>query len=121
MNARSRLNLTRLTWPMLCAAACLASTAPAVAGDADTGAVPRVTVYYGDLNLQKSESVATLYRRIERAAKRVCARPNAGDLRQIQAARQCAREAIDRAVVTVDMPALAQYAMRTRTRALVSG
>jgi UrcA family protein len=110
MNARSRLNLKPLTLSVLCATACLASSATVLARNADTNDVPRVTVYYGDLNLQRPASVASLYRRIERAAKRVCARPNAIELRQVYAARKCTEEAIDRAVISINMPTLAQYA-----------
>lgn len=112
MNARSALNIKHLTWPLLCAAACLASTAPAMAADPETGDVPSVTVYYGDLNLQQPASVATLYQRIRRAAERVCARTNDRDLRQTHAARKCAEQSIDRAVVSIDMPTLARYAAR---------
>ncbi|GFE80203.1 hypothetical protein GCM10011487_22030 [Steroidobacter agaridevorans] len=110
MNARSRLNLKQLTLSVLCATACLASTATVSAGNASPNDVPRVTVYYGDLNLQQPASVVSLYRRIERAAKRVCARPNGRDLQQVYAARKCAEEAIDRAVLSINMPTLAQYA-----------
>jgi UrcA family protein len=114
MNARFRLNLKQLTLSVLCATACLASTATVSARPND---VPRVTVYYGDLNLQRPAAVASLYRRIERAAKRVCARPNARDLGQVYAARKCTAEAIDRAVVGINMPTLAQYAAGASTSA----
>jgi UrcA family protein len=116
MNARSCLNLSRLTWPILCATACLACASTVLAADASPGDVPSVTVYYGDLNLQKTEGVASLYRRIQRAADRVCARTNSRDLRQIQATRKCTDEAIDRAVVSVNMPALDRYAARSKAR-----
>jgi len=120
MNICSRPNLKQLTLSILCAAACLASTATVLAGDAGMHDVPRVTVYYGDLNLQQPASAASLYRRIERAAKRVCARPNAIELRHVYTARKCTEEAINRAVGSINMPTLAQYVARTKAGASAS-
>lgn len=113
------MSLKKLALPVLCATACLASTATVHAGNVDKRAVPSVTVFYGDLNLQRPASIASLYHRIKRAAERVCARPNGRDLAQAYAANKCTEEAIERAVGSSNMPSLAQYA-RTKAGASAS-
>lgn len=109
--------LSRLTWPILSVAACLACAQTAIGEEQERTDVPSVKVYYGDLNLQRDEAVASLYRRIQRAAERVCERPNERAVQQIYATRKCAETAIERAVVSINMPALSKYAARTKASA----
>ena len=113
MNARSNRLAATLAGSMLCAAACLAGQ-PAVA---EESGVPTVKVYYGDLNLQRPASIVSLYRRIERAAERVCIRNNSRAVQQAHSARACTDQAIDRAIVSINMPALAKHASEIRARA----
>jgi UrcA family protein len=109
--------LSRLIWPILSAAACLACAQTAMAAEPERTDVPSVKVYYGDLNLQRDEAVASLYRRIERAAERVCERPNERAVQQIYATRKCTETAIERAVASINMPALTRHAARTKASA----
>jgi UrcA family protein len=73
-------------------------------------------VHYGDLNLQRDEGVATLYRRIQVAAKSVCTQMNSAMPQVVQRARLCASDATSRAVAKVGLEALSTlHAARTQT------
>ena len=81
-----------------------ASTAPA-GEDAR-----RVTVRFDDLNLEQPAGVAALYRRVRLAAKHVCdgsERPGSPII-SVEL-RACVAQAVERAVVSVDRPALTAY------------
>lgn len=68
-----------------------------------------VTVRYGDLNLNSKAGAEAMVRRIESAANMVCRMPNTlSDLRANMVARACVRETIDRTMVAIDMPMVAQ-------------
>jgi UrcA family protein len=81
-------------------------TAAAYAADADYD-IPKQVVKFGDLNVSSSAGAATLYRRIQRAAERVCGGPL--DVRELSIAvrsKACIAQAIERAVKDVHTPAL---------------
>ncbi len=63
-------------------------------------------VSYGDLNLQRDDGVAVLYRRIQVAANKVCTQVNGRMPQVIQRERECAADATSRAVAKVGVPAL---------------
>jgi UrcA family protein len=67
---------------------------------------PAKTVSYGDLNLQRHEGIATLYRRIQTAANLVCSQVNERPPQVALRIRDCASSATTRAVSEVGMPAL---------------
>ena len=70
----------------------------------------RITVQFGELNLEQPAGAATLYRRIRGAAERVCGEPRETGSRMIQPEwRQCVAQAVARAVVTLDRPTLTAY------------
>lgn len=78
----------------------------ALAGD---DAPPRKVVAYPDLNLNSTAGVATLYRRIERAAAEVCNLPhNARQLKLAHEIKACRNEAVDRAVREANLSALSE-------------
>jgi len=58
-------------------------------------APPQSTVFFRDLDLQKSADVETLNLRIERAARRVCVALDGWSLRERAAFNQCVIVAID--------------------------
>lgn len=66
---------------------------------------PMQAVSYADLNLKSSVGVAKLYRRIQRAAEKVCKFPPAV-LALVEQREACKARATDRAVVQVGVPAL---------------
>jgi UrcA family protein len=68
--------------------------------------LPAKTVSYGDLNLQRHEGVATLYRRIQTAANLVCSQVNERPPQIALRLRHCASDATTRAVSEVGVPAL---------------
>jgi UrcA family protein len=70
--------------------------------------VPSKVVRYGDLNLQRQDGVATLYRRIQLAANSVCTQVNHRMPQVALRERICATDATARAVAHVGVPALAQ-------------
>jgi UrcA family protein len=72
--------------------------------------VDQITVHYGDLNVDQTAGAAVLYRRIHNAAKSVCGEPQLPGTRIVSYSwRRCVAEAVDRAVVAVDRPALTAY------------
>ena len=72
--------------------------------------VRRVTVRFDDLNLEQPRGVAALYRRLRLAAQQACGEPQRpGEAIISPAWRACVAQAVERAVVTVDRPALTAY------------
>ena len=97
------LNKTAIT---LLALAALYSTA--YAGDPLDDS--RVTISFGELNLNSSVGVERLYHRIVSAAERVCGPPVSNtDMGDLFARKRCVSEATARAVAQVDSPALTRY------------
>lgn len=71
------------------------------------------TVSYADLNLASQGGVATLYKRLGRAADRVCGEDDARNLRAHAAFRECRAASLERAVQQVGHPGvLALHATR---------
>jgi UrcA family protein len=64
-------------------------------------------VNYADLNLQRHEGVAVLYRRIQVAADFVCTEGDNRTLQVVLRVRNCVSDATTRAVTQTGMPALA--------------
>ena len=72
--------------------------------------VNQATVRYDDLNVDQRAGAAVLYRRIRSAARNVCGDPQPpGDHFTSPSWRSCVADAINRAVVAVDRPALTAY------------
>jgi UrcA family protein len=72
--------------------------------------VRRITVRFDDLNLEQPRGVAALYRRVRHAAEQVCGEPQRPGEAIISADwRACVAQAVERAVVAVDRPALTAY------------
>jgi len=86
---------------------CDALAAPAAA---NAGDVDQITVHFGDLNIDQTTGAIVLYRRIRHAAERVCGEPQLPGSRVVSLAwRRCVADSIDRAVISVDRPALTAY------------
>jgi UrcA family protein len=64
-------------------------------------------VYYGDLDLNSRTGTATLYRRIEAAARLVCQLPNERTLAVRVKVQSCVNETTARAFTEANAPALA--------------
>jgi len=72
--------------------------------------VDQTTVHFDDLDIDRTAGAAVLYRRIQGAAERVCGEPQLIGSRQVSPSwRRCVAQAVDRAVVAVDRPALTDY------------
>jgi UrcA family protein len=72
--------------------------------------VRRITVRFGDLNLEQPQGVAVLYRRVRLAAEDVCGEPQRpGEAIMSADWRACVAQAVERAVIAVDRPALTAY------------
>jgi UrcA family protein len=72
--------------------------------------VNQTTVHFGDLNIDQPAGAAVLYRRIQYAAQRVCGEPQLTGSHVVSPDwRRCVAQAVDRAVVAVDRPALTAY------------
>lgn len=89
-----------------------------IGGGAMAGAAPESppmeAVSYADLNLKSPVGVAKLYRRIQRAAEKVCKYPPAV-LALVEQRESCKARATDHAVAQVGVPALdALHLARTR-------
>ena len=86
---------------------CAALAAPAVSTAAN---VEQITVHFGDLNIDQTTGAVILYRRIRHAAERVCGERELPGSRVVSLDwRRCVADSIDRAVISVDRPALTAY------------
>lgn len=79
--------------------------------------IPALAVEYSDLDLATAKGVQALHRRLTTAAKRVCPRTDVvvNALDRV-AARECQRQALDRAVNEIGNPDLAALHAATTTR-----
>jgi UrcA family protein len=81
---------------------------------ADGFDAPQITVKYGDLNLANSQGVATLYSRIQAAAKNVCWQFEGPGIQTTVQRNACVDKAITGAVTKVNNSALsARYGEKT--------
>jgi UrcA family protein len=74
--------------------------------------VPKQVVSFADLNVDSMAGASTLYRRIERAAERVCGGPL--DIRELSAAARlnsCKQQAVERAVNSANLAVLTSLHM----------
>jgi UrcA family protein len=73
----------------------------------------QTTVHFGDLNVDHPAGAAVLYHRIRRAAQSVCGEQESPGSNFISRSwRACVAEAVNRAVIAVDRPALTAYYRR---------
>lgn len=101
---------------MVAAAGMLLSAAVA-AEPTDEFAVPELEITYGDLDLTSAEGVQALHRRLKAAAERVCPRTDGRvSVEQKAAARDCRKQALDRAVRDIGSPELAALHTATAPR-----
>ena len=70
---------------------------------------PSIRVKYGDLNLQAPAGVETLYKRIDSAAKDVCAIASERELSILTIERNCVASTESRAIKQVHNEALSAY------------
>jgi UrcA family protein len=85
-------------------------TTSRASGTEDT--VPAVKVSFADLDLNQMGGAEKLYRRLDFAARKVCAaiEPSSdADLLRLQRWRTCTRNAVSRAVVKIDRTTLTAY------------
>jgi UrcA family protein len=73
-------------------------------------------INFSDLNLNNNKGVATLYERIRIAAVAVCAPLDSRVQPTLRRARQCERQAIDRAVGDVNAPQLTSLHLAATNR-----
>lgn len=82
-------------------------------GAAHAGDVPTSTVKYGDLDLSRTDGAATLYRRINQAARMVCApldfRQSALPSGLGDAYKSCLSKAVSGAVSKINNPKFSAY------------
>ena len=72
--------------------------------------VEQITVHFGDLNIDQTTGAVVLYRRIRHAAERVCGEREVPGSRVVSLDwRRCVADSIDRAVASLDRPALTAY------------
>ena len=88
----------------------VAAFAGAIASANAADSVPTQAVSYGDLNLSSAQGAATLYKRIQAAARSVC--PVGGSDRELQrviSRQSCYDQAVARAVRQVNSSSLSAY------------
>lgn len=84
-----------------------AAISPDATAEPAPEAPPTQVVSFAELNLNSPTGVATLYRRIQKAADKVCAFPPPGrQLSRVEERNACNARATERAVVLVGVPAL---------------
>jgi UrcA family protein len=96
-------------------------SACADAGAAQPGdAVATRRVKFGDLDVTRSAGAATLYSRIQRAAREVCEPAFASGVREVVLlTHRCMEQSIARAVADVNAPALTAYHL-TKTKQTIT-
>ena len=102
MITRKSLHRRTATAVALASVACLLGAATALAADAGA---PQMRVDYSDLNLSTINGAATLYQRIEGAARFVCGEPGR-HLDEQRYWKSCYGDAVNRAVSEVNNPLL---------------
>jgi UrcA family protein len=89
--------------------ACVFVVSSAFAAEPDVG-VRMEDVKFQDLNLANAAGVDVLYKRIQAAAKQVCAVHGATrDSRAASASAKCAKDAEARAIEKINLPALTEF------------
>jgi len=110
-------NNTKVKCSILLAAVAIGALSIASAGAAQQPDPNSTSVHFGDLNIHTPEGIATLFRRIRRAAQAVCGPYEIRDLMQASGARICFDDAVANAVKSVNMPSLTAYANTQRGHA----
>jgi UrcA family protein len=100
-----RTNATRMALILL-ASAPVAMAAEAGQAVELSDAANYQVVSFKDLNLNSTAGTATLYARIEHAAKQVCGVSDHVDLARLQLEQTCVKNAISKAVTQVGSPRL---------------
>jgi UrcA family protein len=93
----------------------LTLTLPAIAAQSQN----RVTVKFADLALDRPAGAAALYARIRNAARQVCEPMDTRPLAAYQLEQRCMSETIERAVASVNVPALTSYHLAKTGRAVI--
>jgi UrcA family protein len=92
--------------PFIVAVASIATFASVNGAAHADDSVPQVKVNYSDLNLESSSDAQRLYKRLRAASYRVCDAYSGRDLRRTALKRECTAQALDRAVLAVNHPAV---------------
>ena len=100
------------------AAALLAATfGPIAWAEPAAETPPSKAVIYSDLNMDSPAGVASLYRRIQKAAEGVCEYPlDLDQVRKVVMRKACKARATERAVMQVDIPALNALHLASKER-----
>jgi UrcA family protein len=116
---KSARNNTKVNRSILLAVSAVAIGALSIAGAgaADQHDPYSASVRFSDLNIHTPEGIATLYRRIRRAAEAVCRPYEIRELAQETGARICFDDAVANAVKSVNLPSLTAYANTERGHA----
>ncbi len=83
----------------------LGGPAVVLAGTSSHLETNKATVSYADLNLENEEGVQVLYRRLQRASKKVCGVTSlriAGSVSSLRKPQQCYRQTLSNAVDKID-------------------
>jgi UrcA family protein len=107
--ARSRLpnNIARACVAAL--AVCSVTLSSGVAAADPSPETVTLKVFYGDLNLERPEGAAALYRRLRAAAGTVCSPVDSTQPDWLKRSEDCIRKSIAGAVAKVDNPVLTAY------------
>jgi UrcA family protein len=89
-----------------CAGLILAATCATAVHAADDTGLPTQAVRVADLNMNSSQDVAELLRRIDSAAQTVCAEPATESGIRANQARFCLKQAVQSAVQRINSPKL---------------
>jgi UrcA family protein len=109
---------------LLCSATLMASGAvaaqPGSATPGDLKEIDTVSVHYHNTDLGKEDGAQSLYRRIQKAARRVCHEPDIRELTLYAEYEKCYEVAVNAAVAKVDVSTLTAL-HRSRTQRTASG
>jgi UrcA family protein len=98
-------NSMRTTWAILAAVSTtMLVGVTQAAGSGDN--FPKQQVTFQDLNLNSNEGIHVLYKRIQRAADKVCGEVDARNLQGMRSKGACLNRAISQAIAAVNSPML---------------
>ena len=113
----SKFNLQKYGLSVLVCALCVAPLIATAAIRQGAPDVRTISVPIADLNLSKSTDVATLFRRLQRAADKVCGSRtliSAGSLKQRQLNQRCYSESLSSAVREIGIAELDELHARSK-------
>ena len=110
----NRRNIKQMTWALLACTCGMLLVGSAKAED-QAGYLRQSVVHFADLDLNSSDDLTSLYRRIQNAAKQVCGWPGAVAPDWWRPSRDCIDQATAKGIADINNPALTSLYLAKRS------